>query len=111
MRNFLNGKQRETWVATDKNNNLAGIASIAGEFGYAYQEITIRTHPRWQGYLERPLLAKLIRRLKQNSSRHVRIHHPDKDQAMNQLLKEANFSQKRTLTHMRWNVTYDKTLI
>jgi hypothetical protein len=51
--------------------------------------------------LERPLLAKLMRRLQYLPRRNVQIDHPDDDELVNSLLQEANFQPRRTLTHMR----------
>jgi hypothetical protein len=62
--------------------------------------MALRIHPAWRGQLERPLLAKAIRRISYLSTRNVRIDHPDDDQLTDQLLQEANFQPRRTLTHM-----------
>ncbi|MFO7538310.1 MAG: GNAT family N-acetyltransferase [Chloroflexota bacterium] len=97
---FVNGRHAETWATLDGQNRLNGLASIYGEWGRAHQ-LVMRVHPAWQGHLERPLLAKLIRRLDYLPQRRIQIHHPDNDETMNQLLREANFTVKRTLTHMR----------
>ena len=107
LNNLLNARQQEVWVATDKNQRVVALGSILGEWGRPYQ-LSIRVQQQWRGYLERPLLAKLIRRLRQMSRRNTQIIHTHDDQVMNQLLREANFSPRRTLTHMRWDVYYDK---
>lgn len=101
--NFLNGHQAETWVATAAPNQLVGLAAITTEWGRSH-EVVIRVQPSWQGRLERPLLAKLIRRLQYLPRRNVQIDHPDEDELMNALLREANFQPRRTLTHMRLNL-------
>ena len=100
LKNFLNGRQAETWVTTGAQNQLVGLANITTEWGRSHQAL-IRVHPAWQGRLERPLLAKLIRRLHYLPRRNVQIEHPDDDELMNALLQEANFRPRRTLTHMR----------
>jgi GNAT superfamily N-acetyltransferase len=97
---FFNGRHAETWSTLDSQNRLSGLASIYSEWGRPHQ-LVVRVHPAWQGQLERPLLAKLIRRLNYLPQRRIRIDHSDNDETMNQLLREANFSVKRTLTHMR----------
>jgi ribosomal protein S18 acetylase RimI-like enzyme len=97
---FLNGRHAETWSTLDSQNRLNGLAAIYSEWGRSHQ-LVVRVHPAWQGQLERPLLAKLIRRLDYLPQRRIRIEHPDSDETMNQLLREANFTIKRTLTHMR----------
>ncbi|MAU01696.1 MAG: hypothetical protein CL608_31545 [Anaerolineaceae bacterium] len=98
--NFLNGRQAETWVATAGKNQLVGLGAITSEWGRSHVA-SIRVHPAWQGRLERPLLAKLIRRLQYLPRRNVQIDHPDDDELVNSLLQEANFQPRRTLTHMR----------
>jgi ribosomal protein S18 acetylase RimI-like enzyme len=98
--NFLNGRQAETWIATAAKNQLVGLGAITSEWGRAH-EASIRVHPSWQGRLERPLLAKLMRRLQYLPRRNVQIDHPDDDELVNSLLQEANFQPRRTLTHMR----------
>lgn len=98
--NFLNGRQSETWVTSSGQNQLVGLAQISTEWGRSH-ELTLRVHPAWQGRLERPLLAKLIRRLQQLPRRNAHIEHPDNDELVNALLQEANFQPRRTLTHMR----------
>lgn len=98
--NLLNGRQTETWVTGSAQNKLVGLAKISTEWGRSH-EMTLRVHPSWQGRLERPLLAKLIRRLQNMPRRNVQIEHPDDDELVNALLQEANFQPRRTLTHMR----------
>ncbi len=100
VKNLLNGRQAETWVMSNAQNQLVGLAQIQSEWGRSH-ELTLRVHPSWRGRLERPLLAKLIRRLQNMSRRGVRIEHPDDDELANALLQEANFQPRRTLTHMR----------
>jgi ribosomal protein S18 acetylase RimI-like enzyme len=98
--NFLNGRQAETWATTDGQKKLVGLAMLSSEWGRSH-EAAIRVHPEWVGRLERPLLAKLIRRVQNLPRRNVQIDHPDEDELMNALLQEANFQPRRTLTHMR----------
>jgi ribosomal protein S18 acetylase RimI-like enzyme len=98
--NFLNGRQVETWATTDNGNHLTGLAAITTEWGRAHV-LSLRVHPGRQGQLERPLLAKLIRRLRMLPRRNVRLDHLDSDTTVNELLKTANFRPQRTLTHMR----------
>ena len=65
----------------------------------------VGVHPDAAGRLERPLLAKLVRRLQYLPRRNVRIDHPDNDIVTNALLTEANFTVQRTLTHMRLDLS------
>lgn len=100
--NFLNGRHTETWI-TAHNKRLTGLVSIVGELGRTHT-VSLRVHPRWRGQLERPLLAKMIRRLQYLPRRNVQIDHPDDDEITSQLLREANFQPRRTLTHMRLDI-------
>lgn len=100
---FLNGRHAEVWVTTNEANQLTGLAGMWSEWGRPHQ-VTLRVHPAWQGLLERPLLAKAIRRLRYLPRRTIRINHPDDDKLVNQLLREANFQPRRTLTHMRLDI-------
>lgn len=100
--NFLNGRHGEVWVTTNEAKELTGLAGIWSEWGRAHQVI-LRVHPDWQGLLERPLLAQVIRRLRYLPHRNIRLDHPD-DKYVNQLLRDANFQPKRTLTHMRLDI-------
>jgi hypothetical protein len=53
--------------------------------------------------VERPLLAKLLRRLQYLPRRHIRLEHQAGDTPVTELLCEANFSARRTLTVMRYD--------
>lgn len=97
---FLNGRQTETWVATDTARKLTGLVNISCEWGLS-NIVTLRVKPDHIGSLERILLAKAVRRLQYLPRRNVRIDHPESDQLTNTILKEANFTIQRTLTHMR----------
>ena len=101
--NFMNGRHHETWVTTD-GRYLTGSVSLWSEWGRAHQ-LTLRVHPKWQGELERPLLAKIIRQLPYIPRRNVRIDHPHDDELTTNLLTEANFKPRRTLTHMHLDLT------
>lgn len=101
---FLNGRQRETWSTTDVQGRLTGLASIYSEWGRS-NYLTLRVLPEQAGLLERPLLAKLIRRLRYLPRRNARIDHPEADEATSALLRESNFVVQRTLTHMRLNIS------
>ncbi len=98
--NFMNGRFFETWVVENSEGQLVGLGRIWGEWGRPHL-VALRVHPHWQGQVERPLLTKIIQRLRQLPRRSVRFDHPDDDQLVNNLLSEANFTKKRTLTHMR----------
>lgn len=101
---FFNGRQMETWAIIEKNNRLVGLATLTGEWGRV-NLLSIRVDSDRVGQLERPLLAKIIRRLSYLPRRNIRIDHPDSDLVMNEILQEANFSAQRTLTHMRLDLS------
>lgn len=101
--NFMNGRRAETWVTHDNKNDLTGLVHIFSEWGHAH-EAMLRVHPNWQGELERPLFAKMVYRLQGMSRRNIRINHPDHDLLLNDLFHKANFTPKRTLTHMRLDI-------
>lgn len=98
--NFMNGRRTESWVTNDERGELTGLLNIFSEWGQAHHAL-IRIQPKWRGELERPLAAKMVRRLHEMPRRHIRIDHPDDDGLMNDLLRAANFTPRRTLTHMR----------
>lgn len=101
---FMNGRQMETWATMDGKGRLTGLGTINSEWGRSHL-LSLRVRSDWRGRLERPLLAKLIRRLRYLPRRNARIDHPEGDEVMEQLLKEANFTVQRTLTHMRLDLT------
>ena len=98
--NAINGRRADTWVVANGRNQLSGLAHISSEWGRTHF-LSVRIHPSWQGQLERPFMAHLTHELKYFPRRKIRIDHPDEDQLMTTLLKEANFQPRRTLTHMR----------
>lgn len=101
---FMNGRHLETWVTTDLDDKLIGLANISSEWGRSHL-VTLRIRPDYSGRLERPLLAKVIRRLQYLPHRNVRIDHPESDEYVDQILREANFTVQRTLTHMRLDLS------
>lgn len=100
LSSLFGGQQLEPWVIYAGPDRLAGLGVIESEWSRSHY-VKVRVDPRWRGRLERPLLSKLIRRLGYLSRRSVRIDHPDDDETMNALLKEANFVSHRTLSYMR----------
>ncbi|NJN55371.1 MAG: GNAT family N-acetyltransferase [Anaerolineae bacterium] len=101
--NVINGRRAESWVAATAQNDLAGLVHISSEWGQSHIAV-IRIDPAWRGQLERPLAAKMVRRLQTMPRRNIRLDYQDEDTLMNELLREANFSPRRTLTHMRLTV-------
>lgn len=100
---MMNGRQVETWVTHNAQNRLTGLAQILSEWGRLHT-VHLRIDPEWWGELERPLLAKVTRRLKYLGHRNIRLDHVDHHEEMNELLQAANFEAKRTLTHMRLEI-------
>jgi ribosomal protein S18 acetylase RimI-like enzyme len=100
---FMSGRQVESWITVDERGQLSGLATIASQWGQSHH-VALRVRPDWAGRLERPLLAKIVRRLHYLPRGNVRVEHPDSDGMTNQLLREANFNVQRTLTHMRLDV-------
>ncbi|PID85840.1 MAG: hypothetical protein CSA11_00365 [Chloroflexi bacterium] len=103
LSNVINARRHETWISTDRRY-LTGTVSLWSEWGRAHQ-MTLRVHPKWKGEVERPLLAKMLRRLPYVPRRNVRIDHPHDDELTTHLLTEANFRPRRMLTHMRLDLT------
>ena len=97
---FINGRFEQTWMTVDGENNLSGLATIFSEWGRPHQ-LNLRVHPSLKGQLEGLLLQKLIDKLRTMSRRNVQLIHPADDEVVNSLLGSANFSRRRTLTHMR----------
>lgn len=103
INDFFNGRQREVWMAIDEGHQLAGLAAVSSEWGRSHV-LTLRVDAAKAGQLERPLLAKAIRRLAYLARRNTRIDHPEDDIVVSALLSEANFAPQRTLTHMRYDI-------
>ncbi len=99
LTDMINGVHSETWVVRN-GDQLNGLIRIQSQWSHPHL-LKLRVHPDSQGQLERPLLTKAIRRLPYLAHRSIRIDHPDDDLIVNQLLKQANFQSRRTLTHMR----------
>ena len=104
LSDVMNSRLFETWAITDSRDHLLGVTTIAGQWGRPYL-VTLRVHPDHAGQLERPLLAKVVRRLQNLPRRNVRVDHSDNDTVANALLAEANFAVQRTLTHMRLDLS------
>ncbi len=98
--NLLNGRRAETWVARNPDGAMVGLGTILSEWGRAHT-LSLRIHPAWRGRIERVLLAKLLRRLQYLPRRNLRMEHPADDAVTASLLREANFSARRTLTVMK----------
>ncbi|MBX3056648.1 MAG: GNAT family N-acetyltransferase [Anaerolineae bacterium] len=60
--NYVNGRRAESWVAATAQEELVGLVHIFSEWGQPHIAL-VRIHPAWRGQLERPLAAKMVRRL------------------------------------------------
>ena len=98
--NFLNGQTLEAWAAHDEAGQLKGTAIIRTEFGRPH-ELFLRVAASKRGEFERPLMAKMMRRLRYLRRRHVKMVHPAADERTVTLLTEAGFQMRRTLTTMK----------
>lgn len=103
--NFMNARQTEHWAMTNSQEQLIGIASIYSEWSRAHN-LALRVHPDSRGQIERPLFAKLLRRLAYLPRRQVRMDHPADDTLTSQLLREVGFQPQRTLTVMRLDLPH-----
>lgn len=97
---FLNGRQCENWAVHDVDGRLLALAGIWSEWGRPHR-LTVRVPAALRNELSRPLLAKLLRRLRYLHSRHVSIEHPLDDAVMHDLLSAANFRARRQLATMK----------
>lgn len=98
--NFMLGRQVEVWVVADKQDKLVALGSIESEWARPHK-FKLRIVPEWQGQAERPLLAKLIRRVRYLRRRPIQIEHPSHDYHTLALLQESGLHLRRTLMTMR----------
>lgn len=106
--NFFNGRKKETWtialpIEGQRKKQLVGLATIISEWGRPHN-IELRVLPSWRGQLERPLLAKVIRRLGYLRGTTILFDHPADDETVNNLLHESNFQTRRYLTFMHLSI-------
>jgi ribosomal protein S18 acetylase RimI-like enzyme len=103
---FVNGRRAESWVVTESGPDepqtprLTGLVSIHSTWGQPHK-VTLRVAHHRRGELERPLLAKTLRRLSYLRGGTIQMIHPADDQMVEPLLNEANFQVRRKLTVMR----------
>ena len=82
---------------------MAGLAGIYSEWGRPHS-VELRVLPEWRKQIERPLLAKIIRRLRYLRGTNILMDHIADDDFVNELLPEANFNTRRHLTFMHLDV-------
>ena len=110
--NIFNGLKMESWVVTSRNDSdgklrLSGLASLITDWGMPHK-LEIRVDPALRGTLERPLFAKLLRRLKYLRHATIRLNHFADDQFSDTLFKEANFRLRRNLSIMKLDLNQNK---
>lgn len=102
--NLLNNRQQEVWLAVEEQTDQPlGLGAITSEWGRAHR-LKVRILPAWHGRVERPLLGKLLRRLQYLRRRPIKIEQRMEDHTMNDLLVEAGFRARRSLTTMRYDL-------
>jgi ribosomal protein S18 acetylase RimI-like enzyme len=105
--NFLNGRKMEIWMVaaptSQGKQQMIGLAGIYSEWGRPHN-LELRVLPEWRGQIERPLLAKVIRRLRYLRGTNILMDHIAEDEIVNELLPEANFNTRRHLTFMHLSI-------
>ncbi len=94
------GVNHEVWVAENHKGQLVGIGIIENELGRPYN-LKIRVHPDWVDLVERPLLAKMTRRLRYMRSKTITLQQDINQTSLEHLIREAGFGLKRNLTVMQ----------
>ncbi len=94
----------ESWIISapseqENKQQLIGLATINSEWGRPHN-VELRVLPAWRGKIERPLLAKAIRRLRYHKGSNILMDHLADDEIVNDLLTQANFQTRRYLTFM-----------
>jgi GNAT superfamily N-acetyltransferase len=102
LTDLVNGRAHETWVVAGTESaggRLEGLASIWSEWGRPHS-VELRVVPEASSRLSRPLLAKVFRRLAYLRGGTVQVIHPAEDEPAGDLLRQANFTLRRSLVIM-----------
>ena len=103
---FFSGTIAEHWVAENPQPQpgprLAGSLTLHTGWSEAAR-LTLLVHPDFAGQLERPLLARGLRRLSAGPWS-VRLEHPAHDEPAEAALKEFGFAPGRTLRWMQLEI-------
>ena len=97
---FLLGTSSENWAAVTPSHELIGLAQIKSEWARPHT-LKLRLHPDWQERATRPLLAKLLRRLRYLGRANISLPHPTADATAHNLFSEARLIAHQTLLFMR----------
>lgn len=103
---MLGIQSRQWWVARHptRQNTLLAAMSIQNTFGTRYRPIELLVDPDADGSkLEQDMLGFAMR-LVSDYRRGLMIEHPDDDMIANDVLRSNDFTRKRRLMHMRWQV-------
>ena len=100
---LFSGINHEIWVCESKNRDLVGMGIIENEVGRPYT-LKVRVIPEWASLVERPLMAKLSRRLQYMRSKSISVQQNAAHHTIEPLLREAGFGLKRTLTVMQLDI-------
>lgn len=100
--NLLNGRHFEGWVSwapipETRQTTLVGLATISSDWGRPTW-LRLRIDPKFRGQVEGALLTRAIKELRRHRRATIRISHPAEDHLTSELLQEANFRIKRSLS-------------
>lgn len=100
--NLLNGRHFEGWVCRvripeTRQTTLVGLATITSDWGRPTW-LRLRIDPNFRGQVEGALLTRAIKQLRRHRRATIRLSHPAEDHLTNELLQEANFRIKRSLS-------------
>lgn len=94
---FMSGQWQEHWLAVAEER-VAGSLTLLTNAGDG-DNLALMIHPEWRGRLERPLLARGLRRLGRRAWPTCAEHPPEP--AADEAWREFGFSAGRTLVWMR----------
>lgn len=100
LHRIFTGINHEIWVCENKAKQIVAMGIIENEVGRPYM-LKIRVVPEWGKIVERPLVAKLTRRLSYMRSKSISVQQDAAHHSIEHLFREAGFGLKRTLTVMQ----------
>jgi len=101
LAHFFSAQTEEHWVA-ETGKRIVGSFILRGNVGDGSQLILL-VHPDYRGQLERPLVARGLRRLAPPLFP-VRLEHPTADEPASAVLRDFGFQPARILRWMRAEV-------